>query len=356
MSSKQFPDEEMKIIVARIFFAVLFACLCSVVAAAQAGVAASRSLRGSVGDKHIEMRLTISGNNVTGVYSYDQFRQNIKLTGSIGTNGQLELSETVPGSKKPTGKFLCKPHPETFEADIECDWSKLDGSGKALVVLYEQHLEPTSPEVLPKVINDRRSKVMVSYPQITNVSPNSGASDFNELVAGMVRTAIKEFSPESVGQGLFDTTYVVLFASPELLSIEMQEYSDSGGAHPNTRLWTINYNLKTKKQLTFDDVFKENADYKSAIAEYVARDINMRAEQMEQADAKRDNRPVEKREGKFMSVDQLPEIYAWAISPKGLAVYFDFPHVMAVFDKTIVPYEIVRPHLKSDGPLAAVAH
>jgi hypothetical protein len=40
-----------------------------------------------------------------------------------------------------------------------------------------------------------------------------------------------------------------------------------------------------------------------------------------------------------MSADQLPEMDTWGVSAKGFVVYFDFPHVMAVFDKTIVPWD-----------------
>ena len=40
---------------------------------------------------------------------------------------------------------------------------------------------------------------------------------------------------------------------------------------------------------------------------------------------------------------------------KGLNIYFDFPHVMAVFDKAFVPYSVVKRFLKSTGPAARVA-
>jgi hypothetical protein len=37
------------------------------------------------------------------------------------------------------------------------------------------------------------------------------------------------------------------------------------------------------------------------------------------------------------------------MSAKGLVVYFDFPHVIAVFDKTVVPYNVIARYLKRDG-------
>src|SRR4029453_17529200 len=107
--------------------------------------------------------------------------------------------------------------------------------------------------------------------------------------------------------------------------------------------------LTENRQLTLDDVFKKDSNYESVIAQYVTRDINRRADQMDQDEARRNNRPVEKRDEPVMAEDRLPEIDAWAMRPDGLAVYFDFPHVMAVFDKTVIPYTVVRDLLKPDG-------
>jgi len=45
---------------------------------------------------------------------------------------------------------------------------------------------------------------------------------------------------------------------------------------------------------------------------------------------------------------------AWGFSPKGFVVYFDFPHVIAVFDKTIVPYSVVAQHAKPNGVVPLV--
>jgi len=42
----------------------------------------------------------------------------------------------------------------------------------------------------------------------------------------------------------------------------------------------------------------------------------------------------------------------WGLTPKGLIVYFDFPHVIAFFDKNLVPYSVVKQYLKPNGPTA----
>jgi hypothetical protein len=312
-----------------------------------------KTYRGSLGDKHIEMRLTRDASKVTGKYFYDRFKQDIPLEGTYDAKGQLEM---VEGSgKRKTGKFICKKEPEAPDVDLECEWSRPDGTGKALVFLTEQGLLfKNDTRLTPKLITDRQRKIEASYPQLDAAVVTPAMAEFNRLIESRLQKAIKEFEPESYANADFDTTYNVLFADEEKVSVEMVEYSDVGAAHPNTRLWTTNYDLKGNKEITLEDVFRGGDEFKAAIAEFVAKDINRRADEMEKSEARRNSRPAEKRNDPVMAVDQLPEMDTWGFSPKGFVVYFDFPHVMAVFDKTIVPYSIVARYLKPNGVVPVV--
>lgn len=308
---------------------------------------APKIFRGTIGSRHIEMRLVTAGGKVSGSYFYDQFRQDIILEGGYNPKGQLELIEGT--GKRKTGKFVCKPE-ETFDWDLECEWSRPDGTGQAMVFLVEQGIQvKTELRVVPKLMNDRKTKAVVSYPQLTAAVITPGLSGFNQLIESRVQAAVKEFQPETIAHSSFDTNYNVLFADDDKVSIEMAEYSDVGAAHPDTRLWTVNYNLRTNKELTLDDVFRSGDEYKTTIAEFVTRDINRRADQMEIDEARRNNRQPEKRDEPMMETDRLPDMDTWAFSPKGFVVYFDFPHVMAVFDKAIVPYSILSRYLSPNG-------
>jgi hypothetical protein len=104
--------------------ALLAFCLFSV---AQSQTAPTRIYRGAIGDKHIEMRLNIAGSQVDGTYFYDQFKQDIKLEGTFDSKGELSLNEGA--GKKKTGKFVCKAEPEAPDTDLECEWSRVDGTG-----------------------------------------------------------------------------------------------------------------------------------------------------------------------------------------------------------------------------------
>jgi hypothetical protein len=334
-------------------FTLLALLTFSLFSVARGQAPSTRIYRGAIGDKHIDMRLNISGSKVDGTYFYDQFKQDIKLEGAYDSKGELSFTEGT--GKKKTGKFVCKAEPEAPDTDLECEWSRLDGTGKRLVYLVEQWIQfKSGTEITPKITVDPKTKAFASYPQLKAPAMTAAMNGLNRLVESKLQTAIKGFQPENVANSSFDTNYNVLLANDEVVSVEMVEYSDVGAAHPNSRFWTINHNLKTNKQLSLSDVFSEGDEYKTVIAEFAAKDINRRAEEMDRQEARRNNRQPEKRDEPVMSVDQLPEMDTWGISPRGLVVYFDFPHVMAVFDKTIVPWALLARFLRADGVVPTV--
>src|SRR6266850_1269280 len=322
---------------------------------AQPASAAKKVYRGSVGNSHIQMNLNIQGNNVSGTYFYDGIGEDLKLVGHIDQQGRLELAESANG--KPTGKFTCK-RKLGDEIGSECSWSKPDGTRESYVTLEEQHIAFTNGlQVVPKTIANRRSGVRVSYPQLTSdASPLSpGAASFNRRVLAMTQKAIKEFEPGSEpGRNSFETNYNVLLATDDLISVEMTEYCDSGGAHPNDRFWSMTYDLSANRELRFEDLFKPGSDYNAAIASYVVADIDKRMIAIEQEDARSEGRKPNQRDEPLISAEQLSELSGWGMTPKGLVVYFDFAHVMAAFDKTSIPYGVVNEYLKPNGPVARI--
>ena len=334
----------MKRSVTRAILIGLFVALCFLPVSAQTKV-----YRGSIGNSHIQMRLTFNGSEVTGAYAYDNVGQDLNLNGRLN-NGGLELTET--SGKQKTGKFVCKK-PLGDPIDSECSWSKLDGTRESMVTLEEQNFTFSDGiQVAPKMINNRRTGVSVSYPQITSSGPLSAAAQaFNRRILTLAQKRVGEFEPVD-GKGVFDTNYNILFGTNDLISIEMTEYYDGGGAHPNNSFWSLTYDLKGNKELKFEDLFQPNSDYNSAIAKYVVANIDQRAAAFEEDEARRANRKPVKRDDSIVSEDQLNELSGWAMTPKGLVVYFDFPHVIAVFDKTLVPFSVVKQYLNPNGPAA----
>jgi len=338
----------------RILFLVSTLTVLSLASAGASGqVASSTKLyRGSVGGRNIEMRLNIQGTSATGTYAYDGIGEALSLTGRLDEHG-LQLSESV--NKKPTGKFVCKKSLDD-PIDSDCMWSRPDGSHEAFVWLSEQNVEITNGlKIVPKTLANRKIGLSVSYPEITNGAKAlpAGAAGFNRRVYTLTQQAIKEFTPgDEAGRNAFQTNYSVLLATNDLISVEMREYSDSGGAHPNDRFWSVTYDLAANKEIDFASLFKPDSDYKMAIAKYVTADIDKRADMLEQEEAKLEHLPSKPRYESIISVEQLSEISDWAMTPRGLVFYFDFPHVIAVFDKNFIPYNALKDYLKPDSPAA----
>ena len=314
---------------ARVILAVVLACGFLYLARPCVVVAQSvvKVYRGSIGNSHIQIRLNIQGNNVSGTYSYDNIGEDLKVAGRLDDQGRLELAEFTNG--KQTGKFTCR-RKLGDEIDSECTWSKPDGTREAFVTLEEQYIAFTNGlQIAPKTIANRKTGVGVSFPQLTsNGALSSAAQGFNRRILTLVQKAIAEFEPIS-GRGSFDTNYNILLGTNDLISIEMTEFSDAGGAHPNSGFWSLTYDLSGNKEITFDDLFKPDSEYKAAIARYVVADIDRRAVAIEQEDAQREGRKPNHRDEPIISTEQLSDLSGWALTPKGLVVYFDFPHVIA---------------------------
>ena len=89
--------------------------LCALTASAQ-----TKIYRGSIGNSHIQMRLTFSGNQVSGTYAYDSVGQDLKLTGHLN-NGGLELTEA------PLRRVLAEPLEHPFVRPVRAGGKPVEG-------------------------------------------------------------------------------------------------------------------------------------------------------------------------------------------------------------------------------------
>lgn len=69
------------------------------------------------------------------------------------------------------------------------------------------------------------------------------------------------------------TVYQVHTLNPDLLSLTMDMYQYTGGAHGMTVRKSFNYNLKTGKMLGYQDLFKACVNYKEVIVHHVRDQI-----------------------------------------------------------------------------------
>ena len=318
--------------------------------AAPHGISQTKVYRGSIGGSNIEMHLNIEGNKVDGTYTYDRIGENLKLTGKLNAEGGLELAE-FGANRKQSGKIMCKRKvDELIEPD--CVWSRADGTHQAMMTLQEQNFAFTGGmKLVAKTIIQRRPDIVVSYPQLASDKPLSApAQAFNQFVSTWFKKFIKDLELEPLPRNSLAMDYNVLLGSNDLISFEVTELVDNGGAHPNNGFSAITYDLIKNREVKIEEVLKTDGDYKTVIGKYVVADIQRRDKLMEQQNAKNEGREPQPSDEPVVSLDQLPDISGFAVTPKGLMIYFDFPNVISVFDRNLVPYGVLKDFLQPNSP------
>jgi hypothetical protein len=328
--------------------------------ARQAAGANVKVYRGSLSDRGIEVRLARGGGRVSGSYAYDGIGQSLKLEGRETTGEKFELTETDAAGRQ-TGKWSCEGERQgEWDQDLNCKWTRPDGKNELFVALYEQASFASRLRVAPKTVVDRRFGVHASYPQLAaaegaQLSP--AAQHFNRLLEEKVGKEARGFgqSVEPQKNLYFDANYNVLAATDDFISVELSYDSFAGGAHPNSAYDTVNYDLRADRELKTEDILRPG--YEKVIAAYCFKDIARRADAQEQEDAKREGRKPNPPSADEPPVpaEELETVGAVSVTPRGLLIYYDLPHVVAVFDRNFVPYSIIKDKLRPGTPAARFA-
>ncbi|MFN2481712.1 MAG: PdaC/SigV domain-containing protein [Pyrinomonadaceae bacterium] len=320
----------------------------------------AKTYRGSLNDRGLEMRLAWDGERVSGSYAYDGIAQEIGLEGRSTGKEKFDLSERDAAGKT-TGKWSCDGERQgEWDQDFSCKWTKADGSGELFVALFEQAASPSGWRVAPKTVENRKAGVRASYPQL--VAPggaqlSTAAAHFNQLLEKKVGDEARAFADGLEGEKntYFHADYNVLLATEDLVSVEIVYDSYAGGAHPSSGYDAVTYDLRADRELELEDIFKPDSGYEKAVAAHCDRDIRRRAGVLEAEAAKEEGRKAEPQDESPVLPELLEEISAFALTPRGLMIYYDLPHVVAAFDRNFVPYSEVKNFLKPDSPAAQLA-
>lgn len=307
-------------------------------------------LRGRIGQQTVNMRLARDGDKLSGTYSYERVGQDLKLSGRIDPQGQVTLQEFDAAGRQ-TGKFTGKFGSDESAADVAFAgmWARPDGSHETYFSLAEQHVAFTNTalRIVPKTIADRRFNISANYPQLAGTT-TPGALAFNRAVASAITKLAAEYREgvEQTNHIALDTDYRVLFADDDLISVELNGYIDYGGAHPNDYHHAVTYDLRTGRALALAALFKPGARYEDVLrrastASWAAQQKRLAAENGTPAD----DEPI--------VVGESAERWtAWGLTPRGLVLYYDLPHVIAVFDKVFIPWRELQDVLDPKGPAA----
>ncbi len=139
-----------------------------------------------------------------------------------------------------------------------------------------------------------------------------------------------------------DSTTTVVLARPDLISLEVALYSDSGGAHPNTQLITSNFGMvKGKaKKLTLADLFKRGTNPLPLVSKIVMAKLKEKnASWIENGDVK----ALDLKSGDefVIATDRLTYIF----SPYEMGSYAEGSYIIDV------PFAALGAKLDPSGPL-----
>lgn len=195
---------------------------------------------------------------------------------------------------------------------------------------------------------DRRQKISITanYPVISG-SPYAAA--FNKRSAELVRNEIKSFKkdigPAERGdreRSLF-IGYSVGLIRDDLISIGFGASTDSGGVHPNSYSFVLNFDLKNGRELALADLFEPGSDHLRTISADCIR-------QLLKEDL--DREWVEEGAG-----PDPKNYHSWLIKRDGILITFDAYQVAAYAygpQEVLVPYRLLKPYLGKSGPLSGL--
>lgn len=324
--------------------------------------AGAKEYRGTLGERGVGVHLSREGARVSGSYSYDGIGQELRLEGRASGGEKFELTETDAAGRA-TGHWACEGERQgEWDEDLSCKWTKPDGKNELYVALFEQASFASALRVVAKTVVDRRFGVRASYPQIVapaGVPLGQSAQHFNRLLEQKVGKEARGFASDAEGEKnlYFDANYNVLAATDDLISVELSYDSYMGGAHPNSSYEAVNYDLRADRELKLNDILKPGSGYEKVIAAYCFKDMARRADAQEREDAKQEGRNPNppSADDPPVQADELENISAVGVTSKGLMIYYDLPHVVAVFDRNFVPYSVIKDKLKLDSPVARLA-
>ena len=125
--------------------------------------------------------------------------------------------------------------------------------------------------------------VSVTYPRFQGATPVTTVA--NQQLLKFCQSSVHEWATRDTkdmekpqSPWLQEVTPTVVTAWPDLVSLQMTQYSDTEGAHPNTFLMTLNFGLvgAIPKRLTLNDLFKPGTQPLAAVSKIVMAKLKSR--------------------------------------------------------------------------------
>jgi len=109
--------------------------------------------------------------------------------------------------------------------------------------------------------------------------PETKYQDLNERIEGKINTYIVNFKNEIENLSANENNKYQLqitFSSYEhedYISYVFEIFEDFLGAHPNTTIWTVSYNIKDNKTVDINDLISKNKEILNILSEYTQSEL-----------------------------------------------------------------------------------
>jgi hypothetical protein len=227
-------------------------------------------------------------------------------------------------------------------------WSKPDGSHPLAFSLAEVRNSAGGLHIVTKTFAVAETKfkkiVNAKYPLFEG-STDAKVARLNTEIEKWVATTVKEFEGDVTENSLandadalaLDIDYEVTVATNDVASVVFYIYTNFGGAHPSSYKHAVNFDLRDGRAMRLADLFADKTHYLAALAQRCA--------------------PVF-RGGDDLSADtsaKAENYNTWYLTPNGLTIVFEVPHVVGDTADAFIPYAALRGLLDPAGPAASVA-
>lgn len=323
--------------------------------------------KGQVAKSRFEMILWREADNLRGNYYYlkSGSDNSLDLRGKIGADGTFTMQEFDRAGKQ-TGEFtgFWKEDSDQAGIKLEGEWKKTTATETISFAASEQVIAFTNNAKIltvtfSKILKARRFEVTAAYPEITNGTANvtgfnqlvrarviKETDDFTKLVQAQTAADLK-FLPEGINYYL-DIGFNVEYADNDLISLNFSNSTYTGGAHPNSSFFTLNYDLKNGRELKLADLFKSGTNYLQLLSAYSIKELQSRTDKGENLGLAQD---LWKDGAKPVAAN----FKSWNLTRKGLIISFN-PYQVGPYavgpQFVFVPYAKLKDNLKMNGALA----
>jgi hypothetical protein len=319
-----------------------------IIAATVCVSAQTKIFSGYVNGIPVQISLTRDGDKLSGTYFYTRIGKNLNLAGTIDAEGNFKLKET-DASGKTTGEFSGKwsETANTNGAMLEGEWRKPNSDESLGFIAGEQVIEFSgggkfTTKSFSEKNKPKKFEIAVDYPVLSGVNPAT-ETKFNELAKSRAMSGVADFRKAMMKQTAADlknfpkgmsnsmgVSYNVEFANENMVSISFLVSEYTGGAHGNYATDTLNFDLKTGKEIKLADLFQPGANYLKKLSEYSINDLKTRLGEMS------DEEWIKTGAG-----EKADNFSSWSLTKKGLMITFD-PYQVAAYaagaQTVIIPY------------------